>query len=361
MIRLAINGFGRIGRAALKIALANPAFEIAAINDLATPAVLAHLLKYDSVYGTYEKEVETVNGDKKVEIEGELTEESHFTLPESPAENYLSVAGQKIRLLAEKDPLNLPWKKLAVDVVLECTGRFTEVTAAEAHLKAGAKRVVISAPLKGDGPTYLLGVNAEEYKGEKIISNASCTTNCISPVAAVIEREFGIIKASMTTIHAYTAEQNLVDGVPPALHKDLRRGRAAGVNIVPTTTGAAKAVAGVIPELRDHFDGLAIRVPVVCGSLSDFTILVKRKVTKEEVNKAFLQAVKSPKNKGVLATACEPLVSTDIVKNPHSAVVDLTLTKVIDGDLVKIVAWYDNEWGYASRLVELAAFVTSFQ
>ncbi len=356
-VRVAINGFGRIGRCALKLALNNPRLEVVAINDLSPVPVLAHLLKYDSVYGTYEKEVAVVADNKVVDQEGELTEASHFTVLSGDA-GHLVVGGKSILVLAEKDPLTLPWQKLNVDVVLECTGRFTKKEESEKHLSAGAKKVIVSAPLKGEGgPTLLLGVNADAYQNETIVSNASCTTNCIAPVATVMQSEFGILKAMMTTIHAYTDEQNLVDGAPPSLHKDLRRGRAAGVNIVPTTSGATESAARALPELRGIFDGMAVRVPVVCGSLSDFTLLLKRKVTVAEVQQAFIKAAGSSRYRGIIAVAYEPLVSSDIIRNPHSAVVDLSLTKVIDGDLVKVVAWYDNEWGYSNRLVELAALV----
>jgi glyceraldehyde 3-phosphate dehydrogenase len=355
-LRIAINGFGRIGRSALKIALERPGLEVVAVNDLATAAVLAHLLKYDSVYGTYEKEVQVEVADKVVAAEGEITEAAHFALaPEFQAPTYLSVAGKKIQVLSEKEPQKLPWKELGIDVVLECSGRFTKKEEAEKHLAAGAQKVIVSAPLRSEGgPTYILGVNAENYQGEPLLSNASCTTNCVTPVLAVMLENFAVAKSAMTTIHAYTAEQNLVDGPPPALHRDLRRARAAAINIVPTTTGAAKAVTAVLPSLAGVFEGLAIRVPVVCGSLADFTFLLKKPVSAEEVNRVFIKAAQLPQYQGILAVAYEPLVSADIIKNPHSAVVDLSLTKVIDGDLVKVVAWYDNEWGYSCRLVELA-------
>ncbi|MEK7610849.1 MAG: type I glyceraldehyde-3-phosphate dehydrogenase [Patescibacteria group bacterium] len=344
-IRIAINGFGRIGRCALKLALENPKLEIVAVNDLSPAPVLAHLLKYDSVYGPFDKEVGS---------EGGLSEKEHF--PTTGA-GFLMVAGRQIVVLAEKDPLKLPWKDLKVDVVLECTGRFTKKEEVSLHLQAGARRVILSSPGKDGVPTFLFGVNEDDYREETVVSNASCTTNCISPVAGILEEKFGIQKAMMTTIHAYTAEQNLVDGAPPSLHKDLHRARAAGVNIVPTTTGAAKTTGEVIPGLAGIFDGLAVRVPVVCGSLSDFTLLLKKKVTVDEVNKAFIEAAESARYRKIVAVSPEPLVSTDIIKNPHSAIVDLSLTRVVDGDLVKVVAWYDNEWGYSNRLVELAVLV----
>ena len=352
--RIAINGFGRIGRNALRIALEKSEVEVVAINDLAGARVLAHLLKYDSVYGTYPKEIQVEEDGKIVETEGLTTQSDHFTKT-GYSESYLVVDGKRIKVLAEKDPSKLPWKELNVDVVLECTGRLTEGEAASVHLKSGARKVIVSAPTKGEGvKTFLLGVNSDQYDGESVISNASCTTNCISPVASIISAKFGILKAAMTTIHAYTAEQNLIDGLPPALHEDLRRGRAAAFNIVPTTTGAAISTAEVIPQLKGLFDGLAIRVPVIVGSLCDFTFLTKRKVTVDEVNQAFIKAKDNPFYKVVIDTSLEPLVSSDIIGSVYSAVVDLTLTKVIDGDLVKVVAWYDNEWGYSNRVVEMA-------
>ncbi|MFH0874068.1 MAG: type I glyceraldehyde-3-phosphate dehydrogenase [Candidatus Komeilibacteria bacterium] len=324
-VRVAINGFGRIGRAAFKIALTNKRYRIVAINDLTDALTLAHLLQNDTVYGRY---------DKKVSASG----------------SNLIVDKKSYPVIAQPDPTKLPWKKYQVDVVLECTGRFVDGDKAKAHLKAGAKRVILSAPAKGGGvQTYLLGVNAHHYKGEAIISNASCTTNCIAPVAQVMESVFGVEKAMMTTIHSYTADQNLMDGP----HKDQRRARAAGVNIVPTTTGAALAMGEVIPELQGIFDGLAIRVPTICGSLSDFTFLLKKNVTVKQVNDALIKASKSPRMRGILMCTDEPLVSTDIIGNPYSSIVDLSLTKVVDGNLVKVIAWYDNEYGYSRRLVEM--------
>jgi glyceraldehyde 3-phosphate dehydrogenase len=328
--RIAINGFGRIGRASYKIAFDKPEVEIVAINDLIDPKILAHLLKYDSAYGVYNRDVKAEDG-------------------------AIVVDGKTTKVFAEKDPSKLPWKDLNIDVVLECTGRFTENDAAAVHLTAGAKKVVISAPTKGGtAQTFLMGVNDDQYLGQNIISNASCTTNCISPVVKAINEKFKIIKSGMTTIHAITAEQNLVDGPPPPLHPDLRRARAAAFNMVPTTTGAAKATTQVIPELKGLFDGLAVRVPVITGSLSDLTFLVSRKTTVEEVNQALTDASKDPRYKNVMAVTNEPIVSTDIIRSPYSAICDLTMTKVIDGDLVKVLAWYDNEWGYSCRLVEIA-------
>lgn len=327
--RLAINGFGRIGRAAFKIALESKKFDIVAINDLTDTESLAMLLKHDSVYRNFNHKV-------------------GFT------KDSLIVDGKKIRILAEKDPAMLPWKRLKIDVVLECTGRFVKDGAARAHIKAGAKAAVVSAPTKGgDIPTALLGVR-QPKPGEQVVSNASCTTNNVAPVTRVIMENFGVLRAAMTTIHSYTAEQNLVDGPPPPLHRDLRRMRAAAVNLVPTTSGAAIATTEVIPELKGSFDGFAIRVPTPVVSLSDFTFLVKKKTTIEEVNRAIKKAAEDPSYKNVLAVNEEPRVSSDFIGDPHSAIVDLPLTNVIGGDLVKIVAWYDNEWGYSTRLVEMA-------
>ncbi|OGF21769.1 type I glyceraldehyde-3-phosphate dehydrogenase [Candidatus Falkowbacteria bacterium RBG_13_39_14] len=327
-LKIAINGFGRIGRAAFKIILDNNYnVEIAAINDLTDNETLAHLLKYDTVYGVYDKKV-------KATAKG------------------ISAAGKEYKILAERNPGNLPWKTMGIDVVLECTGFFTKKEDAGKHIAAGAKKVIISAPSKSDDiGTYVLGVNAEKIsKNEKIISNASCTTNSIAPVMKVLEAHFGIQKALMTTIHSYTADQNLVDGP----HKDLRRARAAAQNIVPTTTGAAKAAAKTIPSLKDKFDGIAVRVPTPAGSLSDITALLRKNTAVENINKVFLDAAKKKELKNILAAAYDPIVSSDVIKNPYSTIVDLSMTKVVDGNLVKIIAWYDNEWGYASRLVELA-------
>ena len=333
MINLSINGFGRIGRQAFKIALENKNVKVIAINDLTSTEVLAHLLEYDTIYGRYEKKVEY-------------------------DEKNIIIDGKKFPVLAEKDPSLLPWKKMNVDVVLECTGRFTDKAGAELHLKAGAKKVVISAPAKGgEIPTYVLGVNAEKVNEEQmnIINNASCTTNCISPVMNVLEKEFGIEKAFMTTIHAMTAEQNLVDGPPPGgKSNDLRRARAASFNMIPTTTGAAIATTEVIPNLKNKFDGFSIRVPICTGSISDITALLKKEVTKEEINKVFTKAASEKKYQGVLGVTDKPLVSSDFIGDSHSAIVDLSLTNVVGGNLVKIVAWYDNEFGYAHRLVEMA-------
>ena len=355
MIRVAINGFGRIGRAAFKIAQEMKDIEVVAINDLTNARVLAHLLKYDTVYGIYPKEISVIEGDKRVEAEGKTVMDDHFLVDPS-ATSYIEVGNWKSRVISVKDPAHLPWKEIDVDVGLECTGRFTEDGSARAHIKAGAKRVIVSAPVKGAGDikTFLLGANQDKYSGEDIISNASCTTNCITPVASIMVSKFGVEKAMMTTAHAVTAEQNLVDGPPPALHPDLRRGRSAFMNIVPTTTGAAKSAGEAIPELKGIFDGTALRVPVSVGSISDFTFLLKKDVTVEGVNQAFIDARSNPFYKDVVDVVFEPITSSDVIGNPHSAIVDLTLTKVVGGNMVKVFAWYDNEWGYSTSLVKQA-------
>lgn len=323
-IRAAINGFGRIGRNAFKIILEKKGVEVVAINDLTDAKTLAHLLKYDTAYGVYGKDVNWEDGN-------------------------LFVEKKAYPVLAEKDPAKLPWRELKVDVVLECTGRFTKDGQAKTHIQAGARRVIVSAPTQGGGiKTFILGVNDREFKGDGVISNASCTTNCLGPVAQVVLDEFGIKKAMMTTIHSYTQDQNLQDGP----HRDLRRARAAAQNIVPTTTGAAIAAIEAIPELKGKFDGIAIRVPTITGSLTDFTFLVGKKVTKEQVNEAFKKAAVSPRLKGILGVTEDPIVSSDIIGSDFSAIVDLPMTRVIDGDFVKVLAWYDNEWGYCNRLVE---------
>lgn len=326
--RIAINGFGRIGRAALKIITSRSDCEIVAINDLGSIENLAYLLKYDTAYGKYDKEI-------------------------SFDQNNLIVDGKTIPVIAEKDPNLLPWTKYNVDVVLECTGLFVKDNASQAHITAGAKAVVVSAPTKGSEntvQTFLRGVNDNTYLGQNIISNASCTTNCIGPVVNVIHKELKILKSAMTTIHSYTASQNIVDGPK----KDMREGRAAAQNMIPTSTGAAIATTQVIPELKGLFDGISVRVPTVVGSLSDMTFVVEKKTTVEEVNKILENASKQDQYKGILSVTKEPLVSSDIIGNTHSAIVDLEFTRVIDGDLVKIMAWYDNEIGYANRLVEMA-------
>jgi glyceraldehyde 3-phosphate dehydrogenase len=326
--KIAINGFGRIGRNAFKIAFERQDLQVVAVNDLTDTKTLAHLLKHDSSYGTYQKEVSF--DDKNIIVDG-----------------------QPIKVLAEKDPAALPWKDLGVEVVIESTGLFVDPAKARAHVVAGAKKVIISAPAKGEGAeTIVIGVNDDKLKDTgDVISNASCTTNCITPVAGVIEANFGIEKAMMTTVHSYTASQRLQDA--PA--KDLREARAAAENIVPTTTGASIAAAKALPALEGIFGGLSIRVPTPVVSLSDFAIVTKRTVTKEEVNEVFKKAVKEPFYQGILDVTEEELVSTDFIGNSHSAIVDLALTNVVGGNLLKVVAWYDNEWGYSNRLVELTA------
>ena len=330
--KIAINGFGRIGRNAFKLAFERDDIEVVAINDLTDTKTLAHLLKHDSTYGTYHHDV-------------------------SYDDNSIFVAGKQIRVLAEKDPALLPWEEFGVDVVIEATGLFVQPEKARAHINAGAKKVVISAPAKGEGAKFIvLGVNEHELTREDdIISNASCTTNCIAPVMAILEREFGIEKSLMTTVHSYTASQRILDA--PA--KDLREARSAAENIVPTTTGAAIATAKVIPSLVGKFDGLSVRVPTAVVSLSDITAVLKKNTTKEEINEVFKRAAADPFYQGILTVTEEPLVSTDFRGNSHSSIVDLELTNVVGGNLVKIVAWYDNEWGYSNRLVEIVADVAA--
>ncbi|MBI2267859.1 MAG: aldehyde dehydrogenase [Candidatus Blackburnbacteria bacterium] len=337
-VRAAINGFGRIGRIAFRVALANFAdqIEIVAVNTSGSldSTGWAHLLRYDSVYGKFEKKTETESSGEDPEI------------------GALLIDRKKYPILAQRDPSKIPWKKYGADVVIESTGIFTSVEGAKQHLTAGAKKVVISAPGKGDGVgTYVIGANS--YEGEhNIVSNASCTTNCVAPIAAIMHSKIGVKKATLSTIHAVTAEQNMVDGSPPGEHSnDLRRARAFQ-NIIPTTTGAAKATTQAIPELKGLFDGIAIRVPILCGSLTDFTFVTSRPTSVEEVNQIFQNATQEPRWRGIVATTNEPLVSTDIIGRTESAIVDLNFTRVVDGDLVKVMAWYDNEWGYATRLIE---------
>ncbi len=326
--RVAINGFGRIGRNAFKIAFERSDLEIVAINDLTDTQTLAHLLMHDSNYGAYQHAV-------------------------SFDDKHIIVKDQKIVVLGEKDPAALPWKDLKVDVVIESTGFFVEPEKAKAHITAGAKRVVISAPAKGEGAnTIVLGVNEDKLKEDSpILSNGSCTTNCITPVAAIIESHFGIEKAMMTTVHSYTSDQRLQD----APHKDLRRARGAAQSIIPTSTGATVSATEALPSLKGSFGGLSLRVPTPVVSLSDFVIVTKRKVTPEEVNEVFKKAAAEPYFQGILAVTEEPLVSSDFIGNSHSAIVDLSLTAVVGGNMLKVVAWYDNEWGYSNRLVEMVA------
>jgi len=330
--RVGINGFGRIGRNYLRAELAKGTdLVIVAVNDLSDPASLAHLLKYDSVTGRLNQDV-TVDGQNII------------------------VGGNVIKVLAERNPEDLPWGELGVDIVIESTGRFTEAEKAQAHIKAGAKKVIISAPATGEDATFVLGVNEELYDNEKnhIISNASCTTNCLAPFAKVFNDKFGIENGLMTTVHAYTADQNLQDGP----HGDLRRARAAAINIVPSSTGAAKAIGLVLPELKGKLDGYALRVPVPTGSITDLTLVSKTTVTVEQVQDAYREAAASGRLKGILKYTEDPIVSSDIVTDPHSSIVDAGLIKVI-GNTVKISSWYDNEWGYSNRLVELTELVAS--
>ncbi|MEO6857317.1 MAG: type I glyceraldehyde-3-phosphate dehydrogenase [Solirubrobacteraceae bacterium] len=331
-VRMAINGFGRVGRNVLRAAHENQAdIEVVAVNDLVDSATLAHLLKYDSVYGRFPD---------RVEAEGDG----------------LAIGDTHVRALAEADPLALPWAELGVDVVIESTGRLRTRAGAAQHLEAGARKVIISAPAKGaehPDATVVLGVNFDgvyDPENHHVISNASCTTNCLAPVAKVLHDTFGIRHGLMTTIHAYTADQNLLDGP----HTDLRRARAAALNIIPTSTGAAKALGLVIPELAGRLHGFAVRVPMPTGSLVDLTVEIERETTKEEVNAAFEQHADRRALEGILAYTEDPIVSADIVKSPYSSIFDAGLTSVIDATQVKVVAWYDNEWGYSSRLVDLA-------
>jgi len=311
--KIAINGFGRIGRVFFRYAFEYPDVEIVAVNDLMTPEIMAHLLMYDTVYGPYEKSVGIKN-------------------------NELVVDGKKIKILQEKDPSKLPWKELGVDIIVESTGVFESTEKAAAHLVAGAKRVVITAPVQDD------------TLSDKIISSGSCTTNAATPVMAVMSENPGIKKAVLNTVHAYTASQVLVDG--SVQKDDFRRIRAAAQNIVPSTTGAAAAATKIFPALKGKFDGISLRVPVICGSIIDFTFLAARPTSVEEVNSIFKKAAAEKQWQEILAVTEEPLVSSDILKNSYSSIVDLSMTKVIDGDLVKILSWYDNEWGYASMLLK---------
>ena len=324
-IKVAINGFGRIGRLTFKALLARENVEVVAINDLTDNETLAHLLKYDSIHGRFQGEV-------------------------SYDDDSLTVNGQRIVALAERDPKQLPWKDMGVDIVLESTGRFVDEAGAGQHLTAGAKKVVISAPAKGNIPTVVLGVNEDILTGdETIISNASCTTNCLAPMAKVLNDTFGIEKGYITTVHAYTSDQNLQDGP----HKDLRRARAAAYSIIPTSTGAAKAVGLVLPELKGKLDGLAMRVPVPDGSMTDLTVILKKEVTAEEINAALKKAAEGSM-KGIIEYTTDPLVSIDIVGNAHSCIFDSELTSA-NGTLAKVIGWYDNETGYSTRTADLMA------
>lgn len=324
-IRIAINGFGRIGRMSLRAGLQNKKLDFVAINDLTDAKTNAHLLKYDSVHGILKEKV----------IVGK---------------NFIKVGEQKILVFAEKEPQNLPWRDLAIDVVLECTGVFTSKEKASIHLKAGARKVIISAPSDDPDLTVVLGVNEKAIKqSHKIISNASCTTNSLSPIAYVLDKSFGIVRGFMNTVHSYTNDQRILD-LP---HKDLRRARAAGLSIIPTTTGATEATAETLPQLKGKLNGISLRVPTPCGSITDFVCLVKRSPRDaKEVNQKFKDAANTHL-KGILEYSEEPLVSSDIIDNPHSAIVDGLSTQV-NGNLIRVLAWYDNEWGYSKRLVELA-------
>ncbi len=331
-VRVAINGFGRVGRAAFRAAHEREAdLEFVAINDLADGAQLAHLLRRDSVYGRFPGDVEL-------------------------SDDVLAIDGRELPIFHEPDPADLPWRRLGVDVVLECTGRFRSREGGARHLYAGAHKVVVSAPMKDPDATVVLGVNFDDaYDPElhHVISNASCTTNCLAPVAKVLNETVGIRHGLMTTVHAYTADQQLVD-LP---HKDLRRARAAAVNLVPTSTGAAKAIGAVIPELAGKLHGFAVRVPVPTGSIVDLTVETTEATSAEELNELFQERADTGTLEGILAYSEEPLVSSDIVGSPYSAVFDAPLTSVVDGTQVKVIAWYDNEWGYSNRLMELAAKV----
>ena len=328
-LKVGINGFGRIGRNIMRAALAHHDIDFVAVNDLTDAATLAHLLKYDSILGNLKADIKA-SGDR------------------------ISVDGDEFQVLATKDPAQLPWKALGVDLVFESTGKFTKRDDAAKHLAAGAKRVVITAPAKGPDVTVVMGVNHEAYDPAKhqIVSNASCTTNCLAPVAKVLHENFGLQKGWMTTVHAYTNDQHLLD-LP---HKDLRRARAAALSMIPTTTGAASALGEVLPALKGKLDGISVRVPTPNVSMIDLSALVGKKTTADEVNAAFRKAAEGP-YQGIIEFVTEPLVSIDFRGNPHSAMLDAPYTKVLDGDFVKLVAWYDNEWGYSSRCIDLMRYM----
>ncbi len=326
MTNVAINGLGRIGRATLKIVMDTPDLNLVAANDIGTSESVEYLLRYDTVYGRYEKRIQaTDNG-------------------------YLTIGEHKLRLLREKDPGRLPWKDIKVDVVFECTGVFTKREDLDAHIRAGAKYVILSAPSKGEGvETIVHGVNTPQGD-TTILSCASCTTNCITPVMEILGRRIGVKKAVMTTVHAYTASQALVD----AAHSRPRRGRAAGANLVPTSTGAAVATAKALPEYAGRFDGVAVRAPITVGSLADIVALTTRTTTVVEVNRVFVEEAESERYRGIVGATSDPIVSSDIIKDPRASIVDLSMTQVVDGDLVKVMSWYDNEWGYSNQLVREA-------
>lgn len=337
MTRVAINGFGRIGRQTFKGMLEHHLndYEIVAVNDLSNTDMLAHLLKYDSTYGTLDGDVTAENGNIKIEYKGKT-----ISFP----------------VLSERDPAKLPWSDMGVDIVVESTGFFTDASKAKAHMSAGAKKVIISAPAKGEDLTIVLGVNEEKYDpaNHHIVSNASCTTNCLAPVANVINDLYGIERGIMTTIHAYTMDQNLQDNIHP---KDMRRSRAAAMNMVPTSTGAAKAVALVIPDLKGKFQGYAVRVPTPTVSVVDFTVELSKGTTVEAMNQSFVEASQSAKMKGILGATYAELVSSDYVRDPRSSIVDLNLTTAAGDKLFKVVSWYDNEWGYSVRVGDLVKFM----
>ena len=330
-IRVGINGFGRIGRNILRAALHDKDLDFVAVNDITDAPTLAHLLKYDSILG---------NLPDDVRAEGDT----------------IHVAGRSIKVLAVKDPAQLPWKSLGVEYVVESTGLFTDADKAKAHITAGAKKVIISAPAKGEDLTIVMGVNHNRYdpKGHSVISNASCTTNCLGPVAKVLQEQFGIVKGQMTTVHSYTNDQKILD-LP---HKDLRRARAAAVSMIPTSTGAAKAIYLAIPELKGKLDGVAIRVPTPNVSLVDLTVELARPATAEDINGAFKKAAAGAL-KGILDVTDEELVSVDFRGNPHSSIVDAPLTKVVDGNMAKVFSWYDNEWGFSNRMKDLIRYMAS--
>jgi len=329
-LRLGINGFGRIGRQVARIAAQNESIDLVAFNDLADAETNAHLFKYDSTYGRWNGSVE-LSGDKFI------------------------IDGDSVTMLSVKQPAELPWGDLGVEYVLESTGVFRTTEACEQHLQAGAKQVLLSAPAKGEMPTFVMGVNHEQWVAQgrpAVISNASCTTNCLAPLAKVLNDNFKINRGLMNTIHSYTNDQRILDQI----HSDLRRARSAAVNIIPTTTGAAKAVGLVIPELKGKVDGFSLRVPTVTGSVVDFTAELEQATTAEEINARLTEAADGPLN-GILAVTNDPIVSTDIIKDPHSSIVDLQMTKVIDGNFVKAVSWYDNEWGYSCRCIDLFIYM----
>jgi glyceraldehyde 3-phosphate dehydrogenase len=341
MMKVSINGFGRIGRVTLRAILTKyqDKVKIVAVNTSGSMDIdgWAHLFEYDSVYGKFKGKIDIEHRTKNIEHSDEI--------------GVLIINNQRIPFLAEREPVKIPWKKYSVDIVIESTGIFRSRKEAAAHLEAGAKKVIISAPTD-DADTYVIGVNEKKYRGQLVIDNASCTTNCIAPVIKIMMENFGIQKALLSTIHAYTSDQELVDGS----HKDLRRARAAAFNIVPTSTGADEATIEVIPEMTGLFNGLAYRVPVICGSVADLSIVTTKRTTVKEVNQVFIK-VSQENYRGIIEASNEPLVSSDIIGNSASAVIDLGLTQVVDGDLVKIVAWYDNEWGYSCRLIEEAILI----